>query len=168
MSMAQVDLDAGQYDKAREHLESALRVYRQLVPESNSAGASVLSLSGGLLDPHSTTGRFLMERTGYGLCWGRYSLLTGKPGDAAKVFEGCRRTESRGFSGSVASEIGLGSAYEALGRRQDAAVAYRRAIKLIEQAQATAPAANRRGFRQGRDSGFRRSEAYEGLARVLR
>jgi CHAT domain-containing protein len=61
----------------------------------------------------------------------------------------------------------MGAAYEALGNLEQALAAYEKAVELIENARKRVPMGERGHFFAGKDHGFRRLDAYEGLVRVL-
>jgi tetratricopeptide (TPR) repeat protein len=166
VTLANLATTTGQYRTAHDHFLRALETYRGLLPDRDAGRTEKDGPCAGLLDDDPEFERFLVEATAYPICWGRYLLLTGEPEQAATIFAAVSAAESRTFPISAASEIGLGLAYEASGRQQEAADAYRRAVDLIEEASATTPPGMGDRFLEGKDYGFARSEAMKGLSRV--
>jgi tetratricopeptide (TPR) repeat protein len=103
------------------------------------------------------------------LRWGRYWLVAGDAEKAVEKFkEAVTIAEASEWSYGVATQIGLGMALERMGRLEEAVEAYRHAVERLEEVREGLSPNERARFFEGKDYGFRRLEAYEGLVRVLK
>ena len=153
-----------QPDQARRYYEQAARAFRDLGLTEDARRTDLQAADLELSEGRLAAAQLLLQAGADPIRWGRYHLLSGRPAEAAAQFE--KALAGPGLSSLVAAHLGLGLAREALGQWGPAAAAYDKAAALLERARASTPPAARGRFFQARDVGFRRLEAYEGLARV--
>ena len=161
--------DLAQYEEAKRYLQEALEVYERLGLEGEAARA-LNNLADALLEENRFEEAWaILKERGANIPLGKYYL---KRGDSRSAREYFRRSlsfgrETKALSLQVPALIGLGLCAEAEGSWGEAEGYYREAVLLLEAVREGLPEKDRRDFLSGKEWGFPRLFAYEGLVRSL-
>ena len=111
----------------------------------------------------------LINETKYDSTRGRLALIRSDYPSAQRYYENdMKEAEQAGNADSIfRSYTGLAKAYEGMDNNPNAAAYYEKAVKLTEEIRSGLLPSDRENFFDVRISGFRRTDPYDGLARVL-
>ncbi len=157
----------GKYDQASQTANESLAVQERIgVPNQQikDSAANYYLDAGDMVKAEP-----LIKATGYNATLGRLALINSDYLSAKRYYENDMKwAEKTGDADALfRSYTGLGRAYEGMGDYSKAEEHYEKAVNQVEEIRSSLIPPERKNFFDLRDSGFRRTDPYDGLARVL-
>ncbi|MEW6352122.1 MAG: CHAT domain-containing tetratricopeptide repeat protein [Thermodesulfobacteriota bacterium] len=167
MGIGRIHQAAKRFAEAIDCFEKALAIYSRIgvSKKANKNDIGNLYLDQGDL----ARAEPLIKEAGYDSSLGRLALMKADYQEALKRYQRLLHVQlkSRNADLLFAAYTGLGTAYERLGKDNEAAEQYRKAVEHIEEVRLSIAQADRETFFNVTVGGFSRTAPYEGLARVL-
>ncbi len=166
-NMAHVNMALGNHENALTNLENALNIYKDLQIPSEGIKASIGEV---YLDMGNVSkAEEYLREAGWDSTLGLAALIKSDFKAAQTHYQSLLvdAEANRNAIKRFTAYTGLGKAYESLQEYAKAEECYRKAVAQVEEMRTATPHSERENFFSVKINGFRRTDPYDGLARVL-